>query len=85
MKCLLCGGKMEPKRVEISETVEAEGKHLYYIVTEVPAEVCRQCGETVYTPDVVDKLQALTKRIKKGAPAPKTIEVPVYSLLDAEG
>ena len=85
MKCLMCGGIMEEREVTITRTYEEPARTYHAIVTDVPASVCRQCGERVYTPEVVDKLQALTKRVKKGAPAPKTIEVPVYSLLDTEG
>lgn len=85
MKCLACGGRMEPRTVDISEALEVKGKSRHYIVTDVPAEVCHQCGETVYTFDVAEKLAAVTKKVRKGAPPPKTVAVPVYSLQDDEG
>lgn len=49
---------------------------------------CIVCGgnmeERLVTPEVVDKLQAVSKLIRKGDKPPKTVEVPVFSLTDAE-
>ncbi|MBI4496378.1 MAG: YgiT-type zinc finger protein [Chloroflexi bacterium] len=73
---------MEEKTVTIARIYERQSDIPYALITDVPAEVCHQCGETVYTADVVARLQELSKRIKKGAPSAKTVEVPVYSLDD---
>lgn len=85
MRCLFCGGRMEPKIIDVSERVEEQGKFVRYFVTDVPAQVCHQCGETTYSPDVVRKLETVAKQVRKGAPPPKTVAVPVYSLRETVG
>ena len=88
MKCLLCGGLMEPQIIDVSERVEEQGKFVRYFVTDVPAEVCRQCGETTYSADVVRRLEAVSKQVRKGALPPKTVSVPVFPVdrvVDATG
>ena len=43
----------------------------------VPAEVCSQCGETLFAGSVVDKLNSLLWSM---APATRTIQASVYDL-----
>ncbi len=50
-----------------------------YIVTDVPAEVCVQCGEQYLSPDTVDAIQALIESGEVGETRP----VPVYRLAAA--
>ncbi|MBK9123588.1 MAG: YgiT-type zinc finger protein [Chloroflexi bacterium] len=45
-ECLYCKGQLEEKRV--SRVQEYHGR--WYLIENVPALVCRQCGETFYTP-----------------------------------
>ena len=71
MKCVFCGG--EVKRDFVTFTYEDNGNYLF--VEHVPAEICEQCGEKLYSPQVTDSLLAFAK--KKNIPA-KTIAVPVY-------
>lgn len=82
MTCLICGGPMERKVIEIHQAAPLEGRSLHYIVSDVPAGVCRHCGETTYETGVVEKLHAITKAVQSGKRAPKTIVVPVYSLVN---
>lgn len=71
MKCVFCGGKVEKMLVTFS--YEEEDKYL--LVEHVPAEVCTQCGERTYSPEVTDELLKFAKKESKPV---KTIEVPVF-------
>ena len=62
---------MAKKRVTFAYD-EAE-KHL--LIENVPAEVCEQCGEITYSPDVTDKILKYANNDLKPS---RTIEVPVY-------
>ena len=56
------------------------GENLF-VVEDVPAQVCTQCGETYLTPDTADALQEIGQR---HASKPKrTVEVPVYGFAPA--
>ena len=72
MKCVFCGGKVENQSVTFIYDEDGE----YFFVENVPAEVCSQCGEKTYSPDVTDDLlQIAKKRLKPN----KTIQVPVFN------
>lgn len=73
---------MELRTIEVHQKVALEAKASHYLVRDVPAEVCRQCGETVYRKDVVEKLEAISRVVKKGKRPSKAISIPVYSLTD---
>jgi YgiT-type zinc finger domain-containing protein len=47
------------------------------VFENVPAEVCPQCGEVLFSGQVVDKLNQLLWSMP---PALRTIEAPVYDL-----
>ena len=47
MKCSFCGGELKNTTV----TFSYEEDETYILVEHVPAEVCSQCGEKLYTPD----------------------------------
>lgn len=47
------------------------------VFENVPAEVCEQCGETLFAGWVVDKLNRL---LWSTPPVTRTIEAPVYDL-----
>lgn len=52
------------------------GEHVY-IFEDVPAEVCSQCGEVYFAPDVLDVMDEIaTNEIEPQ----HTMAVPVYSL-----
>lgn len=58
-KCSVCKGNLISKK--ITYTQELEGK--VYVVSDVPALVCSQCGEQYLSPETVDEIQ---KVIEKG-------------------
>lgn len=59
IKCSVCKGNLIQKK--ITYTQELEGK--FYVVSDVPALVCSQCGEQYLSPVTVDSIQ---KVIEKG-------------------
>lgn len=71
MKCIYCGGKVESQKVTFVYDYDAD----YFLIENVPAEVCEQCGEKTYSPEVTDDLIHLSK--KKLKPV-KTVQVPVF-------
>ena len=72
-KCPLCGGGLEDRL--ITHPHYYEGKII--ILENVPAEICRQCGEVLLGPAVVERLQKAVWTDK----APKrTAQVPVYDI-----
>lgn len=48
--CHYCKGELEARRVQ--RVQEYDGH--WYLIENVPALVCRQCGETYYTPQAHD-------------------------------
>lgn len=55
--CLVCKGKLERKL--ISRVQEYQGQ--WYLIENLPALVCRQCGETYYTAEAHDRVLELVK------------------------
>lgn len=58
---------------EVTYTLEHDGK--FFLVEHVPARVCRETGEQYFSPETVERIQALIKSKKK---PDKMIETPVY-------
>ena len=76
-KCPLCGGELEKKT--ITHPQEYKGRIIF--LENVPAEVCRQCGEVLLRPDVLERVQELVR----SETAPKrTARVPVYDLAEVK-
>ena len=73
MKCELCGGMVSKKKVSY---MIFYGGH-WVIVENVPAKVCHQCGERLFSPGVVEKLQKVIWSKQKPY---KKIETPVFHL-----
>lgn len=81
MKCLACGGRMlHQERTTYVYTSGEAAQAFHVIISDVPAEVCGQCGERVYTPEVTDQLLEIIQKARERKPAPQTVEVPLYSL-----
>ncbi len=57
-KCSVCKGNLKNKK--ITYTQELEGK--VYVVSDVPALVCSQCGEIYLSPGTVDKIQEVIEK-----------------------
>ncbi len=72
--CPLCKGRLE-RRV-ISYTQPFEGK--LYVIDNVPAEVCRQCGEIVLDPSTAKRIQEL---VWSGEPK-RSLQLPVFDLAE---
>lgn len=53
MKCDLCGGQVVERNV--SYTIEFHER--LHIIEHVPAKECLQCGERLYAPETVEKIQ----------------------------
>lgn len=71
MKCNFCGGHIESRNVTFVYDLDGD----YFLIENVPAEVCIRCGEKTYTPEVTDELLRLAK--KKLKPA-RVLRVPVF-------
>jgi YgiT-type zinc finger domain-containing protein len=72
-KCPVCGGPEEITRVTFATTVSGE----LLSIEQVPALVCRQCGEETFSADTVKRIEALLA----SRPVPSRVtEVPVYTL-----
>jgi YgiT-type zinc finger domain-containing protein len=72
-ECLYCKGKLEKK--SISRVQEYQGR--WYLIENVPALICKQCGETYYTPETHDLVLRL---VKAGA---RPVRTETLSVLDA--
>lgn len=55
--CVFCKGKVVLQKVTFDARV---GEHLI-IIKDVPAEVCLQCGERYFSPDVSRQIDDLMK------------------------
>lgn len=71
MNCIFCGGKVESKKV----TFVYDYGNDYFLIENVPAEVCTQCGEKTYAPEVTDDVIRLAKKRLKPV---RTVQVPVF-------
>jgi YgiT-type zinc finger domain-containing protein len=58
---------------EVTYTLELGGR--FYIIEHVPARVCQESGEQFFSPETVERIQALLKGGKEPA---RVIETPVY-------
>jgi len=73
MTCDFCGGKTKSRRVRKHHSY----KKRLYVVENVSAEVCPECGERYYhakTLDAIDTLLAGSHKVKQ------TLQVEVVSL-----
>ncbi len=71
MSCVFCGGKIISKKV----TFIYEDGDQFFVIRNVPAEVCTQCGERTYSPEITDEIMNFAKQRFQ----PKNlINVPVF-------
>ena len=73
--CPLCGGTMYDKRVTHPQSYMGN----IIIMENVPAQVCRQCGEVLLHPAVLERLQ---KVIWSDVAPERTAQIPVYDLAE---
>jgi len=60
MTCFHCKGDTEHKLKTHAATLD----RCVIIIKNVPALVCRQCGEVYFTDDVMQKLETITDRLE---------------------
>ena len=72
MQCLMCHHDMVERKITLDLRI---GEDLV-VIEEVPATVCENCGEQVFTPEVTRQVQAVAQKRKERA---RTILVPVFS------
>lgn len=70
--CYFCRGKVIPRRIQ---HIHHWGDRVY-IFEDVPAEVCEQCGEVYFAPNVLAEMDRIVA--SKSKPT-ATIQVPVYT------
>ena len=73
-RCDLCNGILEPGKTSLEFWLEEE----LVVVQDMPAYVCRQCGEAYLSPANASKLDHLLNDRNKLEPE-KFLNVPVYS------
>ena len=59
--CSLCGGEMEEKEVEV---IKKAGEKVV-VVKDVPAWVCKQCGERYYSIDTVERINGIVEEVSE--------------------
>ena len=76
-RCSVCGATLRVQAITYTQTL---GENLF-VVEDVPAQVCPQCGETYLAPDTADALQEIGQRT--AAKPKRTVKVPVYEFTPA--
>ena len=71
MKCDVCGSPMSEQMV--TYTIQLDEK--FVVVEHVPAKVCDQCGERLYSPDTVERLQ---KTVWDQRSPSRVLQTPVF-------
>ncbi len=66
---------MKETMIETEVTYTLAYGEKFYIIEHVPARVCRETGEQFFSPETVERIQAL---IKGGKKPDKVVETPVY-------
>jgi YgiT-type zinc finger domain-containing protein len=75
-QCYFCKGRLTQKTIT---HVHTWGEKIF-LFEDVPAEVCTQCGETYFSPDVLETMD----NIATSDAAPKTtVSIPVFSISKA--
>jgi YgiT-type zinc finger domain-containing protein len=74
-RCYFCQGTVKPKRV--THVHAWKGKVI--ILEDVPADVCQQCGETYFAPEVLKAMDRLADG-QQQEETKRRVMVPVYSL-----
>jgi len=75
-QCYFCKGRLTQKTIT---HVYSWGEK-FFLFEDVPAEVCTQCGETYFSPEVLETMD----NIATSDATPKTtVSVPVFSMSEA--
>jgi YgiT-type zinc finger domain-containing protein len=76
MKCSIMGCPGEYKQREVVRAVR-QGDHII-VVEHIPAEVCDVCGDVLFTPETIQRLEAL-----RWTTAPPAGTVPLYKFAES--
>ena len=76
-KCRTCGGTFEDGQITLTQ--QCDGK--VAILENVPAKECKQCGDGLLRPEIVEKIQKL---VWSGATPNRMVRVPVYDLAEEQ-
>jgi len=60
MVCFYCKGDTEQKTKTHAVTLE----RCVIIIKNVPAHICKQCGEVYFTDDVMQRLESIVDRLE---------------------
>lgn len=71
--CSVCKASLKKQKIRYTQSI---GEKIF-IVENVEAEVCPQCGEQYLSPDTVEKIQNI---IESGKTPKETRQIPVYHL-----
>jgi YgiT-type zinc finger domain-containing protein len=66
---------MKETMIEAEVTYTVANKGQFYIIEHVPARVCKETGEQFFSPETVERIQAMIKGEKK---PDRLIETPVF-------
>ena len=59
--CAFCGGTLKESKTEY---IEKQDNYIV-VITNIPCEECQQCGETYFSGDVVEKIEAILAEIQR--------------------
>ena len=76
MKCDICSGPLVEQ--DVTYRIELDGKLI--VVENVPAKVCIQCGERLFSAETVERLQQTVWEQKRPS---KILETPVFDFAEA--
>jgi YgiT-type zinc finger domain-containing protein len=66
---------MKETMIEAEVTYTVANKGQFYIIEHVPTRVCKETGEQFFSPETVERIQAMIKGEKK---PDRLIETPVF-------
>ena len=72
-RCYFCRGPVVQKRIEHLHRWEGR----IFLITDLLADVCEQCGETYLNPEVLERID---QAVGQSGVATEFIKVPVLSL-----
>lgn len=61
MNCFICKGELEEKKVNYLVDLQDS----IIIIKEVPAKVCKQCGEQYFDDNTAENIEKIVNQLKK--------------------
>ena len=72
-KCAVCQSNLKQKKITYTQELGGD----IFVVSDVPALVCPQCGEQYLTPNTVDKIQEVAEKREQKKLKPVQ-QIPVF-------